>query len=386
MKEKIGGVFSVLVMMLAIGGPQNVCGQAAQTPSVGVPVFEADPFWPKMEGNFGVKGNWLMGASGSVAVDSTNDHVFALTRPDRLRSDENYALKNPTMADCCVPAPSVLEFDSEGTFIQGWGGWGRDPWVAEHGISIDYRGNVWIAGNNQVLKFTKTGKLLLQIGRQGAIGDSNDPEILGFPTKAVLYPKTNELFVSDGYEHRRVIVFDADTGKLKRFWGAYGNKPDDTAPWIRIFEGPPAQQFFAVHDITISNDGLVYVADRGNNRVQVFKVDGTFVKEAFVAREVRAPSNSVIGVLLSADDRQQFLYVLGADDHIRILNRDTLQVIGRFGRMGYYPGQFMRLHMGAVDSKGNIYTANAGSDGRRIQKHVFKGVSQQPPQSSDGGR
>jgi DNA-binding beta-propeller fold protein YncE len=373
----------VFVTMAALGARHTLRGQAAQPQtSEGVPVFEVDPSWPKMEGNFGVKGNWLFGAIGSIAVDPTNDHVWAFTRPETLRSDEDYALKNPTMADCCVPSPSVLEFDPEGNFIQGWGGWGPDDWVSEHGISIDYRGNVWLAGYNRVLKFTRTGKLLLRIGRPEMVADSNEPESLGFPTKALVYPKTNEVFVSDGYVNRRVIVFDADTGKFKRLWGAYGNKPDDAATWIRVFEGPPALQFFVVHDITVSNDGLVYVADRGNNRVQVFNVDGTFVKEAFVAREVRAPSNSVIGVAVSTDDRQQFLYVAGADDHLRILNRDTLQVIGSFGRMGYYPGQSMRLHMCAVDSKGNIYTAMAGNDGRRIQKFVNKsGLSQRPPRS-----
>lgn len=144
--------------------------------------------------------------------------------------------------------------------------------------------------------------------------------------------------IRDRYVNRRVIVFDADTGKFKRLWGAYKKKPDDTAPWVRGFEGPPLQQFCAVHDITVSNDGLVYVADRDDNRVQVFHIDGTFVKEAFVERQVRASSDTVIGLAFSADERQQFLYVAGADDHIRILDRNTLQVLGSFGRMGYYPG------------------------------------------------
>jgi len=368
----------VIVTIIALAARRTSRAQSAQgEPTLVAPIFEVDPYWPKMEGNFGVNGNWLFGAIGSVAVDPSNDHIWAFTRPETLRSDEDYALKNPTMADCCVPSPSVLEFDPNGNFIQGWGGWGPDDWISEHGISVDYRGNVWLAGYNQVLKFTRTGKLLLRIGRRESVPDSNEPDSLGYPTKAVVYAKTNEVFVSDGYVNRRVIVFDADTGKFKRLWGAYGKKPDDAATWIRVFEGPPAQQFFVPHDITVSNDGLVYVADRGNNRVQVFNIDGGFVKEAFVAREVRAPSNSVIGVSVSTDERQQYLYVAGADDHLRILNRDTLQMVGRFGRMGYYPGQMMRLHMCAVDSKGNIYTATAGSDGRRIQKFVNKSRSPQ---------
>jgi len=377
MKRSILGVL-VIIGIASMGARHNLRAQSANVePTVKAPTFAVDPRWPKMEGNFGVKGNWLFGAIGSIAVDPTNDHVWAVTRPETLRPDEDYALRNPQMADCCVPSPSVLEFDQAGNFIQGWGGWGPDDWISEHGISVDYRGNVWLSGFNQVLKFTRTGKLLLRIGDREHIPDSNESEGLGYPTKAVVYEKTNEVFISDGYVNRRVIVFDADTGKFKRLWGAYGNKPDDAAPWIRVFDGPPPQQFFVPHDIAVSRDGLVYVADRGNNRVQVFHSDGSFVKETFVDRGVRAPSNTVIGVSVSTDERQQFLYVAGADDHLRILNRDTLQIIGSFGRMGYYPGQMMRLHMSAVDSKGNIYTATAGSDGRRIQKFVYKNGSPQ---------
>jgi DNA-binding beta-propeller fold protein YncE len=324
-----------------------------------------------------VAGNWMFGAIGGIAVDPSTDHVWAATRPLTLRSDETYGLLNPDVADCCVPAPPILEFDAQGNLVQGWGGWNPNIWVNEHGISVDHRGNVWLGngGDNVLLKFTRTGRLLLQIGYPHTVADSTNPETMGVPTRGWVYPKTNEVFVSDGYVNRRVIVFDADTGKFKRLWGAYGKKPDDTAPWVRGFEGPPPQQFFAVHDITVSNDGLVYVADRDNNRVQVFQTDGTFVKEAFVERQVRAPSNTVIGLAFSADERQRFLYVAGADDHIRILDRNTLQVLGSFGRMGYYPGQMMRLHGIAVDSKGNLYTSEAGGDGRHIQKFVFKGLS-----------
>lgn len=132
-----------------------------------------------------------------------------------------------------------MEFDPEGNFIEGWGGPGTGyDWPEnEHGITIDYKGNVWIGGNgkkeNQFLKFTKTGKFLLQIGHPGQSTGSNDTSNFNEPTKAFVYQKTNEVFISDGYVNRRVIVFDADTGAFKRLWGAYGNKPDDSVARVR---------------------------------------------------------------------------------------------------------------------------------------------------------
>ena len=198
MKRSILGVL-VIIGIASMGARHNLRAQSANVePTVKAPTFAVDPRWPKMEGNFGVKGNWLFGAIGSIAVDPTNDHVWAFTRPETLRPDEDYALRNPQMADCCVPSPSVLEFDQAGNFIQGWGGWGPDDWISEHGISVDYRGNVWLSGFNQVLKFTRTGKLLLRIGDREHIPDSNESEGLGYPTKAVVYEKTNEVFISDG--------------------------------------------------------------------------------------------------------------------------------------------------------------------------------------------
>jgi DNA-binding beta-propeller fold protein YncE len=383
MKRNIDGgiVLAVLVILVALGirqtVPREVAAAQIQKPGAGVPMFEVDPFWPKMEGHFGVDGNWMMGATGGNAVDLTNDHAWVLNRSGTLGDDENYALKNPSMADCCVPAPPVLEFDAEGHFIQGWGGPGPGyHWAGTHGLFIDYRGNVWISGSGkEVLKFTQSGKFLLQIGKEKPDVYSDDPESLNFPTQCWVYPKTNEVFISDGYMARRVIVFDADTGAFKRMWGGYGNKPDDWAPQLRAFEGPAAAQFNVVHTIAVSNDGLVYVGDRNNNRIQVFKIDGAFVKEAFVDRKWTDPSGTVCGLTFSADAPQQFLYDAGCDNHIHILNRDTLQELGKLGRLGHYPGQFYHAHTIAVDSKGNLYVGDASGDGRRSQKLVFKGIS-----------
>jgi DNA-binding beta-propeller fold protein YncE len=339
----------------------------------GVPVYEVDPSWPKMEGH------WMFGSIGGITVDPATDHVWVLQRPSTLSTDENYADQTPAVADCCAAAPPVMEFDASGKFIQGWGGPGVGwDWPnREHGITIDYRGNVWILGSgpndNQVLKFTKAGKFLLQIGHPGKSTGSMDRENFNQATKAFVYPKTNEVFISDGYVNRRVIVLDADTGAFKRLWGAYGRMPDDSSPRTRVFFGPGPSQFNLVHSVVISNDDLVYVADRSNNRLQIFKPDGTFVREVFVARDIRTPTGTAMDLALSPDSHQQFLYISSGDQHIRIMDRDSLQVIQTIGRLGHYPGQFHHLHVLAVDSKGNIYTGE--NEGKRIQKFVFRGFT-----------
>ena len=151
---------------------------------------------------------------------------------------------------------------------------------------MDGNDNVWIAGNGDVvLKFSKTGKFLLQIGEKFRTGGSNDPGLLGNPTDVAVDIAAAEVYVSDGYLNRRVVVFDSGTGRYKRHWGAYGNKPDDGVPANYERGQPPPSQFFIVHCVRLSNDGLVYVCDRQRNRVQVFRKDGTFVAEALVAPE-----------------------------------------------------------------------------------------------------
>jgi DNA-binding beta-propeller fold protein YncE len=272
-----------------------------------------------------------------------------------------------------------MEFDQNGKFLKAWGGPGPGyEWPAnEHGLSIDSKGNFWIGGNGkgdaQVLKFNREGKFLLQIGHAGKSSGSSDPENFASPTKATYYAKTNEVFVSDGYINRRIAVFDADSGKYKRHWGGYGKKPDDSAPRTRSFDGALPEQFNLMHDVQISNDDLVYAADRSNNRLQVFKPDGTFVKEAFVARDVRTPTGTVITMAFSPDKEQRFLYVTSGDQKIRILDRQSLQVLGTVGRLGHYAGQFHHITDITVDSKGNIYTGE--NEGRRVQKFVYKDLS-----------
>jgi hypothetical protein len=386
----------MIVVTLCELNLQSAGADAAQikkTTSTKIPKFEFDPTWPKLTGHFGEKGNWIFGALGGIAVDQKNDHVWILQRPKTLSAPETLAATKPPIDECCISAPTVMEFDAQGNFLQGWGGPGPGyDWPEiEHGIRIDYKGNVWIGGSgkndNQLLKFTQSGKFLLQIGHPGKSAGSIDTENMNVPASTFVYPKTNEVFVADGYVNRRVVVFDADTGAFKRMWGAYGKKPDDSVPRIKRFpvtEGlpldtvikdPPPQQFNLPHALVISNDGLVYVADRTNNRVQIFKTDGTFVTEVFIARQFLGPVGTAVDLALSPDPGQRYLYVMSGDEHLRILDRKSLKVIGRFGRLGHFPGQFWHTHAITVDSKNNIYTAEAGTEGRRVQKFLFKGYS-----------
>ena len=262
---------------------------------------------------------------------------------------------------------------------------------SNHGITIDYKGNVWIGGNgdqdSQVLKFTKQGKFLLQVGKSAArkgpnnaqgqptyVGGSNDQVSFGRVAKIFVDPAANEAYLADGYLNKRVAIIDADTGKLKRYWGAYGNKPDDTNLGPYKPEAPPAQQFRnPVHCADLSRDGLVYVCDRQNNRLQVFTKDGKFVKEAFYAKNSLS-EGAVWDVAFSKDPQQTYIFLAdGRNMKIRVLRRDTLEELTSFGDGGRQPGQFYAVHSIAADSKGNLYTTET-YEGKRVQKFTYKGL------------
>lgn len=352
----------------------------AQPSSETVPKFERDLTWPKPLPN-----KWITGQIPGIAVDS-HDHIWVIHRPKTIRDQEKGASLHPPTSECCFPAPPVLEFDMDGNLLQAWGGPGSGyEWPEnEHGIFVDYKDNVWIGGNGegdaQILKFTNKGKFLLQIGHKGQSKGSNDTENLGKPAAMFVYPKTNELFVADGYANRRVIVFDADTGVYKRHWGAYGKRPEDlkNPPREQIITGPPPTFFNnPVHGVVVSNDGLVYVADRANNRLQVFKLDGTFVREAFIKRDTLDAEGSVYGFALSPDKEQKFLYsVDGPNMWLRILDRQTLRVVDSVGGYGGHQLQgFYHLHSIAActDSKGNIYLGEV-NEGQRYMRYLYKGM------------
>ena len=240
----------------------EVLAKRAQGAAVMAPRFEVDPMWPKPLPN-----HWILGQTIGVSVDA-QDHVWIIHRAGSLEPNEVHATTNPPTARCCAPAPPVLEFDPAGNLVNSWGGKGQGyDWPdSNHGITVDYKGNVWIGGNgrgggqlatanegqvggvqpfndNMVLKFTKAGKFLMQIGKPGRSKGSNDTENLRLPAKLFIDQQTNELFVADGYGNHRVIVFDAETGKYKRHWGAYGKMPNDVDQGPYKPDAPPPQQF-----------------------------------------------------------------------------------------------------------------------------------------------
>jgi hypothetical protein len=367
---------------LAISALIVIVGSAA---TVEMPMFEVDATWPRLPNN------WVMGDPSSIAVDR-HDNVWILHRPRTVPAEKKDHA-----------APPVLEFDKHGKFLQAWGGapGSGDQWEwpdTEHGIYVDYKDNVWIGGNNpntqirvsqrsddMLLKFTSKGKLIKQIGLRDQSKGNKDTTNLHQPADVQVIQKTNEAVVADGYGNRRIIVLDADTGAFKRLWGAFGNEPIDVAPPPargsgpaptpppRDLEGPGPQQWGIVHAVRIANDGLVYVADRGNSRVQVFTLDGKFQTQVFVNRADKNAATAC-GLALSSDPQQKYLYVSDfGNGHVWILDRKALRVLGHFGEQGPEPGNFRNAHHMATDSAGNLYTAEV-NPGSRVQKFVFKGV------------
>ena len=424
MKRKLLGLGAALVAVAAGFGIWQ--GQMEVQANRGDhPEYVVDPSWPRA-----LPHQWLIGQVPGISVDR-DDNIWIVQRPRTLTSDERAASNTEpgtppaldgaprpqgALADCCLPAPSVMQFDPKGRLLRAWGG-PADPefgvggpgskcaepgcqWPnTEHGIYVDHRMNVWLGGQagGAVLKFTKDGDFLLQIGRrQPPVRNSNDTNggingtpLLAQPADMEVDPRTNELYIADGYTNLRVIVVDAETGMYKRHWGAYGQNPvDDTqdepgsgGPYIKN-QAPSPNFRNPVHAVRITNDGLVYVADRVNNRIQVFdkrrvgavcqnptRSPGVcgFVGEIFVERDTLS-NGSAWDVDVSADRDQKWLFNAdGTNQYIWTMLRKTGQIVDRFGRNGRSAGQFHWLHNLAVDSKGNIYTAEVDT-GKRAQK------------------
>jgi DNA-binding beta-propeller fold protein YncE len=383
------GVFGVL--LAADFALQRVVAQT-NGGTVSAPRFEVDPLWPRPLPN-----HWLLGSTIGVWIDE-RDHVWIIHRSSATLSNNERGLEQkPPTGECCAGAPPVIEFDPNGNLVQAWGGPGQGyEWPqSNHGIFVDHQGNVWIGGNgagdSHLLKFTRTGKFIAQYGKAGVhrgptnaeglstyAGDSNDQQNFGRVAKIFVDPRDNEAYIADGYLNKRVAVLDAASGKMKRYWGAYGNKPDDTNLGPYNPDAPPAQQFRnPVHCADLSNDNLVYVCDRANNRIQVFQKDGKFVKEGFIARRSLG-EGSVWDLAFSRDPKQTYIFLADGRNHkVRILRRDTLEELTAFGDGGRQPGLFYGVHSIAVDSKGNLYTTET-YEGKRVQKFVYRGIGNVP--------
>ena len=400
----------------ALLATQPRLGDASQGQAAQAPLFEVDPMWPKPLPN-----RWILGSSVGIAVDS-RDHVFVLNLMDSFNArTEMGAATNPPTGECCTPAPSVLEFDASGALVNSWAGSGADWPTTPYGLAIDKQGNLWIGGSagtdTRLFKFTRDGKLVTAMGkvvsapapaaaaapdtayagvsrggaaaapaagrggRGGGRGAAPRPvlpaasgstEAFGGAADLSLDAAANEAFVADGFRNRRVAVVDMNTGAIKRFFGAYGAAPDD-AVMASSDAATPSKQFSMVRCAELANDGLLYVCDAANNRIQVFRKDGSFVKEKAIAPQTRR-WGSVWDVAFSRDAGQRYLYVAdGSNMKVHILDRQSLEHLTSFGDGGRYPGEFLAVTGIATDSKGNLYTVEA-SEGKRVQKFTYKGV------------
>ncbi|HET9426139.1 MAG TPA: hypothetical protein VFO55_12260 [Gemmatimonadaceae bacterium] len=415
---------NALLSVLALASLAAVAsGQTVQAPR-----FEVDPFWPRP-----LPGHQLLGSATGVAVDS-RDHVWVINLTDSfVARTETGANQDPPIGECCFPAANVLEFDAAGKLVGHWGGPGQGyTWPsANHGITVDERGNVWITGSGprdtQILQFTRDGKFIKAFGiaappasaapsattpdtayagvsgaqrggagaaaaggGRGAAGgrgrgrgaavpplpaNSKATDMFGGPAEVTIDARANEIYVADGYRNRRVVVLDMTTGRVKRMWGAYGRPPVDSAspPW----QATSAHFGNPVRCAEVSRDGLVYVCDQQNNRIQVFRKNGAFVKEKSVAPSTRG-AGAVWDLTFSRDAQQRYIYVAdGQNMKVRILDRQTLEELSTVGTGGRYPGQFFAVHSVATDSKGNLYTVET-YEGKRLQKFAFKGVGAVP--------
>ncbi len=363
---------SCLALTLLLAPAAYTAASAADAPA---PQFKLDTGWPKLP----LPKEWALASIGGIYADA-KDHIWVYHSPRILANNVLGAAQTPKRGSCCVPGPFVIEFDKIGNVVQSWGGPGEGyDWPSfEHGIHVDHKGNVWIGGSQtragrngepadgMVLKFTNTGKFLMQIGGRGPSKGNLDPTQLSGAANFVVDASANEVFIADGYGNHRVIVFDADTGKFKRLWGAYGKPPTDEPRPAYDPKAPPSTQFALVHGIRIANDGLVYVSDRLNDRVQVFKKDGTYVTEFIYDKETLG-SGSVGNVTLWPDRNQSIMAINDPGNfQIRFARRSDGAVLGVMGHYGTFAGQLHLNHQVEFDSEGNLYT----SEDSRVQKFV----------------
>lgn len=373
----IGATLVVALVVLGVGQSKLQESSIAASNDIMAPHFLVDPYWPKPLPNM-----WAMGNTIGVEVDD-RDHVFVVHRNDASQFGGNTEIGlQGGVSECCTPAPPIMEFDHAGNVVNAWGGpveGAEYTWPASnHGIAIAGNGNIWIGGNgpgdSHVLVFTRNGEYVRTVGVPGEDRDSNSEIHYGRVAEIAIDIDANEAYFADGYRNKRVAVIDVTTGALKRYWGAYGNTPDDSAD-VTYTPGEPGPQQFRgpVHCAQPSNDGLVYVCDRGADRVQVFRKDGTYVKE-MVYNPATLNQGSTWDIAFSKDPDQEFIYLAdGQNFKISVIDRESMEVLYTFGQGGRQPGTFYAPHSVATDSEGNLYTTET-YEGSRVQKFVYQGV------------
>lgn len=377
-KLAIASLLALSLVALGVGQSKLQEPTIAASNDVMAPAFLVDPLWPKPLPN-----HWITGNTIGVDVDD-RDHIFTVHRNTENmfggRTEIGLALG---VAECCTPAPPILEYDIEGNLINAWGGpveGAPYQWPeSNHGIEVAANGDVWIGGNggpdSHVLVFTRDGEYIRTVGVPGEEFDSNSTTAFGRVAEIAIDEDAGEAYFADGYVNKRVAVVDVATGAFKRYWGAYGSTDidddaDDTytpgQPGPDVFRGP-------VHCAEPSNDGLIYVCDRGADRVQIFRPDGTFVSEHIYYPATLA-QGSTWDIAFSPDEDQEFIYLAdGQNFKISIIDRASMEVLYTFGDGGRQPGLFYAPHSIATDSEGNIYTTET-YEGKRVQKFLYQGM------------
>ena len=365
-----------------------------------VPVYRVDPFWPKRLPN-----RWSMQQVTGLTVEAKNDHVWFLNRGAAADGDEIGGGDNPPRIVCCVRGPEVIELDPEGNVVNSWGGPGYIPqWpTALQTIFVDREGNVWVAGTaaqDSILKFSRDGKLLWDFGHRppkdsGPLKENNQQtDVLVSKGRFTLDEDAHEIYLVNW---KRVLVYDMDTGAFKRGWGGHGmplseitNDPIPPYKWTGA--PPPEEKNFVpdLHFAEISKDGLVYVGERGQDRISVYTKQGEWKQDFYVSPSTPSrgpdcgglppntkmpPCGTTYKMVFSRDPQQKFIYVAdGTDDVVWILDRKTGKTLGSFGGNGKYAGQFHWINAIGMDSKGNIYTGEV-EEAKRIQKFMPVGTT-----------
>ena len=369
---------------------------------VSVPQYKVDPFWPKVP----FPNAWLIQGVPTITTDA-NDHIWAISRADDLRPDESMATYDPPRGDCCVAAPEILEFDAQGNLLNAWGGPGHHPlWPRRpQSIQIDSDFNVWVAAfghGDGLMKFTREGEFLWDFPHRGpkpepgetplprSYEDNQETDTLvNGVHNFTLDSEAREIYLTEG---KRVLVYDMDSGDFKRGWGGRGMplneiSDDPTPPYDWNGGPPPDQDAFApaLHCIMLSNDGLVYVCERGMNRIQVFTRQGEYVSDFLVAPNTpsRGPicggpghatlpmCGTTFSLAFSHDEQQKYILVADGTNHrVWIHDRLTGEHIGQFSSPGRNAGQLYWIDGIATDSQGNVYTGEVLT-GKRVQKFIL---------------
>src|SRR3989454_6799108 len=407
-----------LALGIGLVSMEPVAGPSKAEKRLVAPTFQVDPFWPKP-----LPDNWVAGEIGGTCIDS-QDHVFVVTRGFQtggLVSPEGVGgadTRTGTLGGAfkSKASPPVIEFDQDGNVVNAWG----DPSLVLplppavvpgpkgnniagqnkvlphgiHGCFVDYQDNVWIGGNGDgvVQKYSHDGStLLLQIGTKFLCDDGTSTggacanvslegksqTLLNLPADIAVDPNADpqtgqrgSVYIADGYGNHRVVVFDRDGKYLRQMGGVTGPG--------RFFTGDGGHP----HCVVLGKNGLVYACDRGNDRINVYRRDGTFVQAIPVIPGTNAlgTAGSAWDVDFSPDHEQTFMYesdggneVMWIFDHRAALAGSTNAILDGFGRPGHMAGEFTFLPLMAIDSKGNLYVGET-IGGRRVQKFINCGA------------